>query len=126
MMCGEAAGIAASQAIASDVAVQRIDPAAYRKALLASGMLIAWDESLRPLVAKAEARSLIQAFFAEADDDHDGKVSRQEWAAHKPGWDWLFPKIDKDGDGFLGTLEYEAFQRYKEEHQDWRERLKAK
>jgi hypothetical protein len=124
MMCGEAAGIAASQAIEAGVSVQRIDPAAYRKALLASAMLIAWDESLRPLAAKAEAKSLVQAFFAEADDDHDGKVSRKEWEAHKPGWDWLFPKIDQNGDGFLGPLEYEAFQRYKEEHKDWRELLK--
>ena len=124
MMCGEAAGIAASQAIEAGVAVQRIDPAVYRKALLASGMLIAWDESLRPLVAKAEAKSLVQSFFAEADDDRNGKVSRKEWDAHKPGWDWLFPKIDKNGDGFLDPAEYDAFQHYKEEHKDWRELLK--
>ena len=123
MMCGEAAGIAASQAIEAGVAVQRIDPAIYRKALLASGMLIAWDESLR-ITAKADPRSVAQAFMKEADDDHDGKVSRQEWEAHKPGWEWLFPKIDKDGNSFLDALEYDAFQRYKEEHKDWRELLK--
>jgi hypothetical protein len=123
MMCGEAAGIAASQAIEAGVAVQRIDPAVYRKALLASGMLIAWDESLR-ISTKTDIQSVAQAFMKEADDDHDGKVSRQEWEAHKPGWDWLFPKIDKDGNGFLDLSEYDAFQRYKEEHQDWRELLK--
>ncbi len=125
MMCGEAAGIAASQAIEAGVAIQRIDPAAYRKALLASGMLIAWDESLR-IPTKTDTRSVAQAFMKEADDNQDGKVSRQEWEAHKASWDWLFPKIDKDGNGFLDTLEYDAFQRYKEEHQDWRERLKVK
>jgi FAD dependent oxidoreductase/EF hand len=123
MMCGEAAGIAASQAIEAGVAVQRIDPAVYRKALLASGMLIAWDESLR-IPTKTDTRSVAQAFMKEADDDHDGKISRQEWEAHKPGWDWLFPKIDKDGNGFLDFSEYDSFQRYKEEHQDWRELLK--
>ncbi len=123
MMCGEAAGIAASQAIEAGVAVQRIDPAVYRKALLASGMLIAWDESLR-IPTKTDTRSVAQAFMKEADDDHDGKISRQEWEAHKPGWDWLFPKIDKDGNGFLDPAEYDAFQRYKEEHQDWRDLLK--
>jgi len=123
MMCGEAAGIAASQAIEAGVAVQRIDPAVYRKALLASGMLIAWDESLR-IPTKTDTRSVAQAFMKEADDDHDGKISRQEWEAHKPGWDWLFPKIDKDGNGFLDFSEYDNFQRYKEEHQDWRELLK--
>jgi hypothetical protein len=123
MMCGEAAGIAASQAIEAGVAVQRIDPAVYRKALLASGMLIAWDESLR-IPTKTDTRSVAQAFMKEADDDHDGKISRQEWEAHKPGWDWLFSKIDKDGNGFLDFSEYDAFQRYKEEHQDWRELLK--
>ena len=123
MMCGEAAGIAASQAIETGVSVQRIDPAVYRKALLASGMLVAWDESLR-ITAKADTRSVAQTFMKEADDDHDGKVSRQEWEAHKPGWDWLFPKIDKDGNGFLDFSEYDAFQRYKEEHKDWRDLLK--
>ena len=123
MMCGEAAGIAASQAIEAGVAVQRIDPAVYRKALLASGMLIAWDESLR-IPTKTDTRSVAQAFMKEADDDHDGKISRQEWEAHKPGWDWLFPKIDKDGNGFLDFSEYDTFQRYKEEHKDWREVLK--
>ena len=123
MMCGEAAGIAASQAIEAGVAVQRIDPAVYRKALLASGMLIAWDESLR-IPTKTDTRSVAQVFMKEADDDHDGKISRQEWEAHKPGWDWLFSKIDKDGNGFLDFSEYDAFQRYKEEHKDWRELLK--
>ena len=123
MMCGEAAGIAASQAIEAGVAVQRIDPAVYRKALLASGMLIAWDESLR-IPTKTDTRSAAQSFMKEADDDHDGKISRQEWEAHKPGWDWLFPKIDKDGNGFLDFSEYDTFQRYKEEHKDWREVLK--
>ncbi len=123
MMCGEAAGIAASQAIEAGVAVQRIDPAAYRKALLASGMLIAWDESLR-IPTKTDTRSVAQAFMKVADDDHDGKISLQEWETHKPGWDWLFPKIDLNGDGFLDLSEYEAFQHYKEDHQDWRELLK--
>ena len=123
MMCGEAAGIAASQAIEAGVAVQRIDPAAYRKALLASGMLIAWDESLR-IPTKTDTRSVAQAFMKVADDDHDGKISLQEWETHKPGWDWLFPKIDLNGDGFLDLSEYEAFHHYKEDHQDWRELLK--
>ena len=124
MMCGEAAGLAASQAIEAGTAVQRIDGAVYAKALQSAGMLTRWDESLRPAAAKAEAKSVVQGFFAEADDDKDGKVSRKEWEAHKPGWDWLFSKIDLNADGFLDPAEYEAFQRYKEEHQDWRERLK--
>ena len=124
MMCGEAAGIAASEAIAAGVAVQRIDPAAYRKSLLTSGMLIEWDESLRAVAVKAEAKSFAQSFFAEADDNHDGKVTRKEWEAHKVGWEWLFPKIDLNGDGFIDPAEYEAFQRYKDEHKDWREVLK--
>jgi len=126
MMCGEAAGIAAAQAIAEGVPVQRVNAAAYRKSLLASGMLLAWDESLRPPTAKAEVKSVVMGFFAAADDDKDGKVSRREWDARKSGWEWLFPHIDKDGDGFIDAREYEAFQRYKEEHKDWRERLKVK
>jgi hypothetical protein len=123
MMCGEAAGLAASQAIVEGVPVQRIDVAAYRKALLASGMLIAWDESLR-INPKTDPRSQAALFLKEADDNQDAKISRQEWNAHKSGWEWLFPHIDKDGDGYIDVLEYAAFQRYKEEHKDWRELLK--
>jgi len=126
MMCGEAAGIAANEAIAADVPVQRIDPVAYAQALQAAGMLTRWDESLRPAAAKAEAKNVVQAFFAEADDNHDGKVSRLEWEAHKAGWEWLFPKIDLNSDGQIDAAEYEAFQRYKEAHKDWRELLKGK
>jgi hypothetical protein len=126
MMCGEAAGIAANEAIAADVPVQRIDPVAYAQALQAAGMLTRWDESLRPAAAKAEAKDIVQAFFAEADDNHDGKVSRPEWEAHKAGWEWLFPKIDLNSDGQIDAAEYEAFQRYKEAHKDWRELLRVK
>jgi hypothetical protein len=124
MMCGEAVGIAANEAIAADVPVQRIDPVAYAKALQAAGMLTRWDESLRPAATKAEAKNIVQGFFAEADDDRDGKVSRPEWEAHKAGWEWLFPKIDLNSDGQIDAAEYEAFQRYKEAHKDWRELLR--
>lgn len=126
MMCGEAAGIAANEAIAADVPVQRIDPVAYAQALQAAGMFTRWAESLRPAAAKAEAKDVVQGFFAEADDNHDGKVSRPEWEAHKSGWEWLFPKIDLNSDGQIDAAEYEAFQRYKEAHKDWRELLKVK
>lgn len=122
MMCGEAAGIAASQAIVEGVPVQRIDAAAYRRGLAAARMLTRWDESLR-VSPKADPKQTPVA-FAEMDEDHDGKLTKLEWDAHKPGWEWLFPQIDLNVDGFLDLAEYQAFQRYKEEHPDWRERLK--
>ena len=43
MIMGESAGIAAVRAIEEDVCVQDIDAAAYRKALLAAGQVLAWD-----------------------------------------------------------------------------------
>ncbi len=53
-------------------------------------------------------------------------ISQAEWNAGKPGWEWLFPFIDTDGDGKIDKAEYDAFQLYKLKHPDWQKTLREK
>lgn len=124
MICGESAGIAACHALRERCAVQGIDMAAYRKALEAAGQKLAWD----PAVDKGPGAGAPPAFsmerlIAECDRNGDRVVSREEWAAGKPGWEWLFPFIDTDKDGQLHSIEYAAFQAFKEKNPDWQSKL---
>ena len=98
---GVSAGIAAAHAIEEGVAVQAIDFPRYRRALVAAGQILDW----------AGGR-------AGAWD------SREAWNAAKPGYEWLFPAIDRDGDGAITPEEYRAFQAFKHRHDDWERRLR--
>lgn len=126
MICGESAGIAAVQAIGQNVAVQEIDPTGFRQALERAGQKLAWDGHVPATPrggATAAKRPLTPAMLLEdCDSDDDGKVSRAEWAAGKPGWDWLFPVIDTDKDGHINAAEYQDFQAYKNKNPDWAKR----
>lgn len=92
MVMGESAGIAAVQALEQNTAVQAIDPQRYRKALLDAGQILEWK--------------------GEWD-------SRTEWNKSKPGFDWLFPWIDKNKDGKISEPEYLEFQTFKQKNHDW-------
>lgn len=48
-----------------------------------------------------------EAVVAKDDDNHDGKVSREEFSGPAP----LFQRLDRDGDGMLTKEEHEAFAR---------------
>jgi hypothetical protein len=102
VILGQSAGIAAAHAIAQNAAVQAIDARRYRQALLDAGQVL-----------KSEGISNV------------GWNSREEWNRDKPGWEWLFPVIDKDKDGKISATEYREFQDYKRKHPDWQERLRA-
>jgi len=123
MMCGEAAGIAACQALDEKVSVQEIDTRNFRISLNRAAMVLEWTEERRAAANIAERVSVVTSFFNQADFDLDGRISQKEWDTFKEGWEWLLPKIDKNGNGTLEPDEYEAFQRFKEEHMDWRNRL---
>jgi hypothetical protein len=99
---GVSAGIAAVHAIEERVAVQAIDFPRYRRALLAAGQVLDWT-----------------AGRAGAWD------SRGAWNAAKPGYEWLFPAIDRDGDGAISAEEYREFQAFKARHPDWEKRLRG-
>lgn len=123
MICGESAGIAAVRAIGEGVAVQRIDPAAFRRALERAGQKLAWDgpvpEKPRAGAGVAAGPLTFSSLLEHCDDDADQLVARSEWISGKPGWEWLFPVIDTDKDGRISAAEYDAFQAYKAKHPDW-------
>lgn len=123
MMCGEASGLAASQAIDEGAAVQDIDAPRLRRSLEAAGAILAWTDAQKEKAAEAERRSWVIDFYTRADLDRDGFVSKPEWDAQKEGWEWLHPKIDSNHDGRLDPAEYGAFQELKEQDPGWRKKL---
>ena len=51
--------------------------------------------------------------------------SKEEWNRDKPTVKWIFPFIDKNGDGTIDTDEYQAIQEYKKKHRhDWMDRAR--
>ncbi len=103
---GESAGVAAAQAIKAGASVQGLDVQQLQKRLLERGQLIDWTgKTPTPDTKQVEWTSL------------------QDWIDAKPGWDWLFPFIDKNKDGKISAAEYEDFQKYKADHPDWKKEL---
>lgn len=123
MMCGEAAGVAACQSLDEKVSVQGIDARRFRASLDGTGMVLEWNEERQASAEAMERNNVVIDFFNQADFDLDGRVSQKEWDVLKQDWEWLLPKIDRNGNSTLEPNEYEAFQRFKEEHTDWRKRL---
>lgn len=109
---GESAGVAAAQAIHDGVAVQGIDVTKLQERLLKRGQILQWTgPNVRPkpgAVASGEWES------------------QEAWNEAKPGWEWLFPFVDKDKNGKISKDEHEAFQEYKKQHPDWVKVLKGK
>lgn len=107
---GESAGVAAAHAIKAGVAVQNVDGAKLRSRLLERGQILEWTG---PIVRQTSGVEV-----SEWD-------SREEWNEAKPGWEWLFPVVDKNKDGKISTTEHTAFQEYKRQHPDWQKRARA-
>lgn len=124
MICGESAGIAACQAIQEDSSVQDIDAKKYQTALVAAGQKLEWDPEKDVAPTRNRDRRTYSRLLGEADQNGDKAVSQSEWDAGKTGWEWLFPKIDRNQDGNLSEEEYKLFQKYKSSYSDWAERLK--
>lgn len=102
MVMGEAAGIAAVQALEQNAAVQEIDQPRYRQALLDAGQILEWTPS------------------------KETWSSREEWNRTKPSHQWLFTAIDNDQDGKISSAEYKDFQSFKAAHKDWEQQLRKK
>ncbi|MCB1211811.1 MAG: FAD-dependent oxidoreductase [Verrucomicrobiales bacterium] len=111
---GESAGVAAAQAIHTSSPVQSISVTTLRERLLQRGQVLEWTEEMAQ--AAKQHRSDIQV--GEWD-------SLQQWSTAKPGWEWLFPFIDKDKDGKISLPEHTPFQDYKKQHPDWQKRLRT-
>lgn len=121
MICGESAGIAACRALAEKATVQGIDLVAYRAALEKAGQKLVWDAAKDVGPAKEVGYS-VEKLLQQCDRDSDKFVSRAEWDAAKPEWEWLFPLIDTDADGRITEAEYKAFQEFKAKNPDWQKR----
>lgn len=120
MICGESAGIAACHAISQKTSVQDIDMAVYTKALIAAKQKLHWDsEKDQSTASDHDGKLTFQNLLKQADTDQSGSISQKEWSAAKSSHAWLFEIIDKNKDGQIDRAEYDAFQKYKDEHPDW-------
>lgn len=115
---GESAGVAAAQAIRAGVSVQEVDAAQLRRRLLERGQILEWTAEMAAAAAAAKASGGSHVESGEW-------ASREAWTEAKPGWEWLFPFIDKDRDGKISLAEHTAFQEYKMQNPDWQKQLRA-
>ena len=116
MVLGESAGVAAAMAVDAGIPVQDVPYKQLRQ------KLEDLDQTLDRIQGPIQGR--VQ------DQKKPGKSaswkSQDEWNQQKKGWEWLFPHIDTDSDGQISADEYNAFQKFKAEHDDWEESLKTK
>jgi hypothetical protein len=118
MHLGEAAGIAA--VMAGNNSVQSVDVTKLQERIRERGIPLEIPEGQAMTDAKpAKKGDVVAQLFAAADLDLNGTVSKTEWSMVRVDWTWLFPTIDKNGDGQLERAEYKAFQIYKKENPDW-------
>ena len=151
VVMGEAAGIAASHAVKSDKNVHQLDVEAVLADMSKAGVVTEWDGTgygpnsrrtwrpdaiywkhnpedykkipirLDPSWQNSEStgggsgRTRVQAFS-----------SVEDWNQKKPGYDWLFPHIDKNADGKISLEEHQAFQDYKKANPAWQKTLRKK
>ena len=113
---GESAGIAAAQAIDEKCQVQAINRAAYRQSLLNAGQILEWDPSWDNYDSTAGSPGGVHV---------EAFASVEEWNRKKPGYEWLFPFIDKNGDGKISREEHQAFQDYKKRNENWASTLRS-
>lgn len=104
MILGESAGVAAAMAVDAEIPVQDVPYNKLRQKL---------EDLDQTLDRKTPGKSALWK-------------SQDEWNKQKKGWEWLFPHIDTDSDGQVSAEEYNAFQKFKAEHDDWEESLRKK
>ena len=112
MVLGESAGVAAAMAVDAEIPVQDVPYKQLRQ------KLDDLDQTLDRIQGPVK------------DQQEPGKSaswkSQDEWNMQKKGWEWLFPHIDTDSDGQISAEEYQAFRKFKAEHNDWVEVLRKK
>ncbi|MDP3821594.1 MAG: hypothetical protein Q8R33_08975 [Burkholderiales bacterium] len=83
-------------------------PAAFGVALLAGASVAAFAQSQPAAIEpSARARLAVEAAFNRADNNNDGKLSRDE-AGHLPAIALKFDDLDTNKDGFLSMEEFSA------------------
>lgn len=104
MILGESAGVASAIAVRNDCPVQ----------------LVSYDQLRSRLL---ELEQILDLPIAQSGRNHRWE-SHREWDREKPGYEWVYPLIDENGDGKLTDDEYQKFQRFKQKHQQWEKALK--
>ena len=104
MNLGESAGVAGAMAVRKGIPVQEISYASLERKLLELGQIL-------------------ERITGQKDRLHRWK-SQHEWDREKPGYEWVYPLIDENGDGKLSDEEYQKFQRFKQKHKDWERALR--
>ena len=74
--------------------------------LVAIAVVGAWLR-MRSAASVPTREQVLAAVLARADDDHDGRLSRQEWKRYG-GDDALFDRYDVNHDGYLDLTEFSA------------------
>ena len=112
MNLGESAGVAAAMAVDAEIPVQDVPYKKLRQKL----------EDLDQTLDRIQGPIQDQ----KKPDQSARWKSQDDWDKQKKGWEWLFPHIDTDSDGQISAEEYNAFQKFKAEHDDWEELLRKK
>ena len=150
VVMGEAAGIAASHAVKSGKNAQEVDVGAIRADMRKAGVVTEWDGTgYGPDSKRHWGSGAIYWKHNAADykkipirldpswENYDptaggsGQIRVrafpfvEDWNREKPGYEWLFPFIDKNEDGKISLDEHQAFQQYKQKDKNWATTLKA-
>jgi len=150
VVMGEAAGVAASHAVESGKTVHDVDVKALLADLKDAGVVTAWNgkgygphfrktwSSHAHWISHPEDYKKIPIRLDPSWDDYDPSAHRsggvrveafdsvEDWNRKKPGHEWLFPFIDKNGDGNISKDEHQAFQDYKKKNKDWPNTVRAR
>lgn len=81
----------------------------WHRANLNGDEFLSWAEELTDVAWRRLARD--GEYMASYSASSTRKwSSRSEWGCDRPGFDWLFPFIDRDRDGKIAADEYETFE----------------
>ena len=81
----------------------------WHRANLNGDAFLSWAEELTDVAWRRLARDGEYMASYSASSTREWS-SRSEWGCDRPGFDWLFPFIDRDRDGKIAAEEYETFE----------------
>lgn len=150
VVMGEAAGIAASHAVAKGGKIPEVTWETLHADFEKAGVVTEWDgtgygpdarrswraDAIYWLMKPQEYKKPIRLDPSWKDyqpgKDKSGGIrvkafpSVEDWNREKPGYEWLFPFIDKNSDGAISRDEHQAFQDYKRANPNWNTELRQR
>ena len=151
VVMGEAAGILASHAVKSEKKVQELDFEAVKTDMKSAGVKTYWNGKGYGPKAKNHWPGTKPHWLEHPEDyrrkplcldpswERDDSTARrsgpvqaqafpsvEDWNRKRPGYEWMFPFIDKNADGKVSLDEHQAFQDYKKTNHMWKATLRKK